>query len=148
MLRQYLGSHKITFGKDKKAEENDTSVPNKKAIQIYLHGLKSQRSEGSQLDEEEGQEEDDEEGEDSEEDEEDEIPPAKQTILKRVSVSLLVCAILYLMIDRKNLWRHCLRQKRSSFLRQSHLSKYQNLMTQRILSRVAQTMRTLDLHLR
>lgn len=146
MLRQYLGSHKITFRKDKKAEENDTSVPNKKAIQIYLHGLKSQRSEGSQLDEEEGQEEDDEEGE--EEDEEDEIPPSKQTILKRVSVSLLVCAILYLMIDRKNLRRHCLRQKWSSFLRQSHLSKYQNLMTQRILSRVAQTMRTLDLHLR
>jgi hypothetical protein len=148
MLRQYLGSHKITFGKDKKAEENDTSVPDKKAIQIYLHGLKSQRSEGSQLDgDEEGQEEDDEEGE--EEDEEEEIPPTKKTILKRVSVSLLlVCAILYLMIDRKNLRRHCLRQKRSSFLRQSHLPKYQNLMTQRILSRVAQTMRTLNLHLR
>jgi hypothetical protein len=83
-----------------------------------------------------------------EEEEEDEIPPSKQSILKRVSVSLLVCAIQYLMIDRKNLPRHCLRQKRSSFLRQSHLPKYQNLMTQRLLSRVTQTMRTLDLHLR
>lgn len=139
MLRQYLGSHKITFGKDKKAEEKDTSVPDKQAIQIYLHGLKSQRPEGSQLDaEEEGEEDDDEEDED--EDEEEELPPTKKTIVKRVSDGLLLCAIILLMIDRKKLRRLFHRQKRSSFLR----SKYPNLTTHRI--QVAQ--KTSNLHLR
>jgi hypothetical protein len=27
MLRQYLGTHKISFGKDKEAEEDETAIP-------------------------------------------------------------------------------------------------------------------------
>jgi hypothetical protein len=72
MLRQYLGTHKISFGKDKEAEENETAIPDQKAIQVYLHGLKSQRSRGSQLDEVEEEEDGQEEEEDEEEKEEDE----------------------------------------------------------------------------
>jgi hypothetical protein len=91
MLRQYLGTHKITFEKDKEAEERETAIPDRKAIQIYLHGLKSQRFTGSELDEE------DDEGDKDDEDEEDhrkKILPSKRTILKNVSVALLVCAIV------------------------------------------------------
>jgi hypothetical protein len=84
MLRQYLGSHKISFGKDKEAEENETAIPDRKAIHVYLNGLKSQRS---------GDKEDDEDDDDEEEDEDEEDHPqkfpTKKTILKNVSFSLL-----------------------------------------------------------
>jgi hypothetical protein len=88
MLRQYLGTHKISFKKDKKAEEDETAKPDEKAIQVYLHGLKSQRSRGSQLDEEDSKEEDEDDEEEEDEDEEDypeKSVPFKKTMLKDVS---------------------------------------------------------------
>ena len=99
MLRQYLGTHKISFRKDKEAEENETAIPDRKAIQVYLTGLQSQKSGESQLDEEE-EGEDEEEGDDEEEEGEDEEEedekslPSKKTNLKNVSASLLVCVSL------------------------------------------------------
>ena len=86
MLRQYLGTHKISFRKDKEAEENETAIPDRKAIQVYLTGLQSQKSGESQLDEEE-------EGEVEEEEDEKSLP-SKKTNLKNVSASLLVCVSL------------------------------------------------------
>lgn len=86
MLRQYLGTHKISFRKDKEAEENETAIPDRKAIQVYLNGLQSQKSGESQLDEEE-------EGEVEEEEDEKSLP-SKKTNLKNVSASLLVCVSL------------------------------------------------------
>ena len=86
MLKQYLGTHKITFGKDKEAEENEKAVPDRKAIQAYLHGLKNQRSRGSPLDDndnEEEQAEEEEVEEEEEEDKEDEDGKITQRISKR-----------------------------------------------------------------
>jgi hypothetical protein len=71
-----------------------------------LHGLKSQRSGGSQLDEEEEDDEDEEEEDEDEEDHPNKFLPSKKTILKNVSVSLLVYAIVLLIVNRKNLRRH------------------------------------------
>jgi hypothetical protein len=112
MLRQYLGTHKITFEKDKEAEENETTVPDRKAIQIYLQGLKSQRSTGSGLDD---SEEEDGEEEDEEDDQEKILSPKKLTIvLKSVSATLyqVVCAMVLHMFDRKKLKMHSHRRKR------------------------------------
>jgi hypothetical protein len=98
MLRQYLGTHKISFGKDKEAEEDENAIPDRKAIQNYLRGLKSQRSRGSQLDEEEDEEGDE---EDEAEDEEVKFLPSKKTILKNVSVCLLVLLYFCLWLIEK-----------------------------------------------
>ena len=111
MLKQYLGTHKITFGKDKEAEENEKAVPDRKAIQAYLHGLKNQRSRGSPLDDNDNEEEEEEEEEDMEDkDGEDYTENFQKTKLKNVSVSLLVCTIFQVllnMVNRKNLQSHC-----------------------------------------
>lgn len=90
MLRQYLGTHKITFEKDKEAEESEAAIPDRKAIQIYLHGLKSQKTTGSELDSDEDDDGGDEDKED-EEDEEDNLKKilSKKSILKNVSVASL-----------------------------------------------------------
>jgi hypothetical protein len=98
MLRQYLGTHKIVFGKDKEAEEKETAIPDRKAIEVYLQGLKSQRGRGSQLDEEEEEEEEEEKENDEEEEEEEEngeekdekILRSKKTVFENVSASLML----------------------------------------------------------
>ena len=75
ILRQYLGTHKTSFAKDQEAEENEKAVPDRQAIQVYLKGLKSQRSRGSELEE---KDEDKDEDDDKEQEEEDEQEKDKE----------------------------------------------------------------------
>ena len=85
MLRQYLGTHKISFGKDKEAEENEKALPDRKAIQIYLQGLKSQRPGGSGVDEEEEAEE-----EEEKEEEKDKVSRKVKLVLSTIPQKNLV----------------------------------------------------------
>ena len=85
MLQQYLGTHKTSFTKDQEAEENEKAVPDQQAIQVYLKGLTSQRSHGSEL--EEKDEDDDKEQEEEDEQEKDnEDEEVKQEEVEEKSV--------------------------------------------------------------
>jgi len=92
MLRKYLGMHKIAFKKDKEAEENETTPPNQKAIQVYLDGLKSQTSRMGQLSDEDSEQQEEEDMD--EDDVEKELVIQKKTRSAKLTVSWLMILIV------------------------------------------------------